>query len=523
MESFQIQSVSLHYINEMNVKLFYLPCFLAIPSLVLCSFSSFVPTNIQKSQIPPNEFLALQIFYNVTSGPAWLPADIAPEIDCKPWDSTASSYTCPTDYSQWCGLTCNFQFHITGISFYHYIPTGRLPATLALLTYLDQLIIGNSFISGQLPEELCLLTKLETLYLDNNKLTGPLPSCIGNLTSLDQIHMENNALNGPIPSGIGLLTDLISIVMFGNQLSGFIPQGVINLRKLRHLDFQGNLLSGPIPASIGELPMILFVDLSSNIYLNGSIPESIFLSTTLQQIMLNGNDLSGAIPNPVGMSASSLLYLDLSHNSLSGVLPEHLTQLSNLKYLDISYNYFDATPSPSLTAFCDQINAKQGGYCALGPQEISSSSVTAIASKDDTVIPFNAVIVIIAIAFTAGVYVLYSVCKRIRDRLLLSNRNSETAEPIRQRSDDSNSTLSSIEDAFMYVAQYLSAVHLLCLRSRRQSSDSSNDGVTEPLVDRSDDDSDATSLVIDETPYSSRQPSSERNDFSQASYARGEP
>ncbi|XP_059066738.1 probable LRR receptor-like serine/threonine-protein kinase At1g67720 [Cryptomeria japonica] len=73
--------------------------------------------------------------------------------------------------------------------------TGDIPASIANLTALTQLLLGNNNLSGP-------ITELSTLQLQNNQLTGDIPSSLEKLPMLNELFLENNNLNEAVPAGL---------------------------------------------------------------------------------------------------------------------------------------------------------------------------------------------------------------------------------------------------------------------------------------------------------------------------------
>ena len=71
--------------------------------------------------------------------------------------------------------------------------------------------------------------------------------------------------------------------------------------------------------------------------LTGSIPNEISQLSNLMFLDLSNNDLEGNIPQEI-VSMETLLGFNLSQNSLSGSIPEELGNLTNLMAMDLSYN-----------------------------------------------------------------------------------------------------------------------------------------------------------------------------------------
>ncbi|KAI3730528.1 hypothetical protein L1987_61701 [Smallanthus sonchifolius] len=115
-----------------------------------------------------------------------------------------------------------------------------------------------------------------------------------------------------VPDFIGMFNALASIDLSGNFIETSMPNMLCNLSNLVYLDLSGNMFSGPIHVSLGLL-------------------------SRLEYLYLDNNQLSGNIPTSLGQS--KLKHLDLSQNSLVGVLSEtHFAKLKNLTYLDLSSN-----------------------------------------------------------------------------------------------------------------------------------------------------------------------------------------
>ncbi|KAL3725488.1 hypothetical protein ACJRO7_030506 [Eucalyptus globulus] len=166
-------------------------------------------------------------------------------------------------------------------------------------------------------------------------LTGRLDPAIGNLSSLTDLAILPGRVFGRIPQPLSRLKNLRFLAAARNFLSGGIPADLGLLRKLQTLDLSYNRLTGPLPRAVGSLPLLSNLVLCHN-QLSGQVPP--FLSQTLTRIDLKHNELSGLIP-PAYLP-SSLQYLWLSSNRLSGPVDRLLSRLTNLSQLDLSMNQF---------------------------------------------------------------------------------------------------------------------------------------------------------------------------------------
>ncbi|XP_060672734.1 receptor-like protein 6 [Ziziphus jujuba] len=94
---------------------------------------------------------------------------------------------------------------------------------------------------------------------------------------------------------------------------------------------------------------VVALDLSSS-FLHGSInsTSTLFNLTQLQRLNLADNDFNFShIPSAMG-HLSRLTYLNLSHSSFCGQVPFEISGLSNLSFLDLSYNDLELK-SPNLS------------------------------------------------------------------------------------------------------------------------------------------------------------------------------
>ncbi|KAF8387953.1 hypothetical protein HHK36_026619 [Tetracentron sinense] len=166
-------------------------------------------------------------------------------------------------------------------------------------------------------------------------LTGHLDPAIGKLSALAELSVVPGRIIGSLPETLSQLKNLRFLAISKNFMSGEIPASFSELRSLQTLDLSYNQLTSSIPRLIGTLPSLSNLILCHNT-LSGSIPP--FSSQILTRLDLKHNELSGIL-SPSSLP-SSLHYLSLSWNRLTGPVDRVLCQLGKLNYLDLSMNRF---------------------------------------------------------------------------------------------------------------------------------------------------------------------------------------
>ncbi|XP_061362089.1 receptor-like protein kinase BRI1-like 3 [Gastrolobium bilobum] len=282
---------------------------------------------------------------------------------------------------------------------------GPIPSEIWSLPNLSDLIMWANNLTGEIPEGICVNGgNLETMILNNNLISGSIPQSIANCTNMMWVSLASNHITGEIPSGIGNLNNLAILQLGNNSLTGQIPPEIGKCKRLIWLDFTSNNLSGTIPSELADqaglvipgsasgkqfafvrneggtscrgagglvefediraerlegFPMVhscpltriysgwtvytfpsngsmIYLDLSYN-SLSGSIPGNFGAMAYLQVLNLGHNRLTGNIPDSFG-GLKAIGVLDLSHNNLQGFIPGSLEGLSFLSDLDVSNN-----------------------------------------------------------------------------------------------------------------------------------------------------------------------------------------
>ncbi|CAN6715522.1 unnamed protein product [Malus baccata var. baccata] len=162
---------------------------------------------------------------------------------------------------------------------------------------------------------------LSTLDLSQNQIHGEIPNWIWRLSNLVQLNLSCNSLvnlSGPFLN----LTSYLSVLdLHSNQLQGPIPMFPPSAS---YLDYSRNNFSSSLPADISDfLTSTVFFSLVSNNF-HGIIPESVCKALYLEVLDLSNNSLSGMIPQCLTARSESLGVLNLRTNNLTGAIPDKL-------------------------------------------------------------------------------------------------------------------------------------------------------------------------------------------------------
>ncbi|TVU43448.1 hypothetical protein EJB05_09921, partial [Eragrostis curvula] len=228
----------------------------------------------------------------------------------------------------------------------------------------------SAVLAGEVPSYIFTIPLLHDLDLSKNQLSGPIREFNQALSQLESVDLSNNELSGPIPKALLQLTSMIQLALSSNNLIGLVD--LDSLWRLSNIDFlclSHNKLSvidsegtSPLPPD-WSAPYILELA-SCNIT---QFPRSLALSKFTFYLDLSCNKISGDIPKQFWETWSShLVYLNLSHNMLSGMqLTSDVLPLTSLQFLDLSFNRFQGhIPMPNSSArYMDYSNNMFSSVC----------------------------------------------------------------------------------------------------------------------------------------------------------------
>ena len=302
----------------------------------------------------------------------------------------------------------NYSF-VTEIDLHENFLTGSLPAQLTVAYPLLQLLslsvnhlngtipadlfsqgISLSYFSadfnhltGSLPDQFHAPNSFRFVYLSHNELNGSIPQNIQELSLLSRFDLSVNRLTGSIPEGYYHLP-LVTALLHDNFLRGTLSANVSRLQLLLRLELDSNLLSGTIPPGIASLPLLQQVSLANNSFF-GPFPAMLSNASSLQTIYLQDNLFTRSIPADFFMSLPQLVYFRVSYNSLTGPLPQIISDRpagSLWEIFDVAWNQLASTIPENL---CEQQAMKVlilSGNLFSGPLPADLLSLPGLAQLD---------------------------------------------------------------------------------------------------------------------------------------------
>ncbi|ONK70442.1 uncharacterized protein A4U43_C05F33770 [Asparagus officinalis] len=320
-----------------------------------------------------------------------------------------------SSFCSWPGVSCDaegnnvFSLIASGLNLSGPIPDN----TIGKLTKLRVLDLSNNVITALSSDFWGLGGSLVALNLSRNGINGSLSNNIGNFGALESFDLSHNLFSGEIPVAVGSLSSLKLLNFSGNGFEGEIPGGIVGCKSLVSLDFSMNKLNGTVTDDFGaafknlrslnlagnvfegkmpdlsKLDFITYLNLSANFF-QGSI-VGVF-KDPLEVLDLSDNQFQGDISQvnlTSGFNWSSLMYLDLSGNQLSGELFGDLSRAQSLKHLNLAFNRFSHQNFPrvenlanleylnlSSTNLVGQILAEISNFSSLSILDLSRNHLT---------------------------------------------------------------------------------------------------------------------------------------------------
>ncbi|KAF3431799.1 hypothetical protein FNV43_RR26535 [Rhamnella rubrinervis] len=269
---------------------------------------------------------------------------------------------------------------------------GPLPNSFGNMTSLENIKLQDNQIEGEIPKSFGSLCNLRSLYLSNNNLSGTLDNLIGSQVScsdqnqlggpvfpaLEELYLNDNLLEGPLPNSLRWFPNLVVLDLHNNLLTGPLPD-LSPFSSLERLFASNNKLDGSLPESIGQFHNLTAFDVSSNSF-SGVVSETHLMNlSNLEQLDLSFNSLKLNLSSNWGppfqlvtlklascttgpqfpnwlQTQSQLVSLDISNSNISGVIPYWFSTVSStLEYLNLSFNHLSGM-DPNFSLRSDYIS-----------------------------------------------------------------------------------------------------------------------------------------------------------------------
>ncbi|KAM0066252.1 putative non-specific serine/threonine protein kinase [Helianthus debilis subsp. tardiflorus] len=226
--------------------------------------------------------------------------------------------------------------------------SGPIPYSIGQLSSLEKLYIWSNRLDGSLPDSIGQLSSLEKLDAASNKLDGSLPDSIGRLSSLEVLIIGFNRLDGSLPDSLGQLSKLTLLDFSHNLLTGVVTEAhFIKLASLKDLYGPANKLILRLQVANWIPPFQLEYLSMRNWVLGPQFPLWLQSQKDLLILDISNAGISSPMPGSFVRSFSNLLYLNMSNNHIRGPLTFSGIP-ATLTVIDISSNGFGGSLHPFL-------------------------------------------------------------------------------------------------------------------------------------------------------------------------------
>ncbi|KAK1414326.1 hypothetical protein QVD17_30070 [Tagetes erecta] len=214
---------------------------------------------------------------------------------------------------------------------------GSISEKVWQLPKLQILDVASNLLKGAISENIGK-TNISKLYLSNNLLEG-VPSGVhmSNLSNVKEIHLNSCKLGPRFPRWIQTLKNISLIDLSNTGISDKVPDDFWNMwpSQLTYLNLSSNNITGIVTDLLSNFdPYFSTIDLSSNNFYGPitNVPPS------LERLDLSRNKFYGEIFFLCQIVDGSLFFLDLSHNSFTGKIPDCLWHFKELTVLLLGHN-----------------------------------------------------------------------------------------------------------------------------------------------------------------------------------------
>ncbi|KAK9377973.1 uncharacterized protein V1513DRAFT_435774 [Lipomyces chichibuensis] len=212
----------------------------------------------------------------------------------------------------------------------------KIPLSMNKLHSLNALNLSANRLTNESLSVLFTISSLVDLDIQANRFDGEIPSCFCNLVSLEALNVNDNEFSSVAPTAFTALCNLQKLSIKSNKLRRFPFDSIENV-PIVELDLSYNKISGSLISidRISRFSELRVLKAGHNQI--KVVSDFAIILPYLEVLDLNSNMVAS-----LGMllfCTPSLVRLRISRNMVP-VLPDGITELMNLKVLDISFNLF---------------------------------------------------------------------------------------------------------------------------------------------------------------------------------------
>ncbi|KAJ4901491.1 Leucine-rich repeat protein kinase family protein [Raphanus sativus] len=179
------------------------------------------------------------------------------------------------------------------------------------------------------------------IVLPSRKLNGTVSwTQLRNLTRLRVLDLSNNSLDGSVPTWLWSKPGLVSVDLSRNRFGGSIRVIPVNgsvFSSVKNLNLSYNRFTNAI--NLTGFVNLTALDLSHNSL--RVLPIGVGSLSGLHHLDISRCKINASV-KPIS-SLKSLVYLDLSENSMTGSFPVDFPNLDHLRFLNLSANRFSGS------------------------------------------------------------------------------------------------------------------------------------------------------------------------------------
>lgn len=246
---------------------------------------------------------------------------------------------------------------------------GMIPSSMRNLCNLARLVSFGNNINGNITELFhrlpsCSRNKLQDLFLPNSNLTGSLPTkIVQSFSNLSRLDLSDNKLTGHVPEWIGELTKLTTLFLGSNKLDGIMHEGHLSrLDMLEDLMLSGNSIAITVSPTWVPTFSLRTIQLRS-CQLGPKFPTWLRWQTNVTSLDISNTSINDMVPDWFWIAASSVAYLSIRSNQITGVLPSTMEFMRG-QVMDFSSNQLDG-PIPKLPISLTYLDLSQNNV--VGP------------------------------------------------------------------------------------------------------------------------------------------------------------